>query len=111
MSAAGRCYLVISPENSRYQFEFMEPPESWYDTVFVYARNARRAKVLALRWFRREYKGSQASGRYYLCDSSVSPFNDMRAERVVCYHGQQYQCQQCDEELKREEELWAAGAA
>ena len=108
MSATGRCYVVCSPEYGEVipVLDYGQGPiEFGCDVAFAYARNARRAKVLALRVFRRLHRRGPYPG--YLSDN---PFSGMTAKPNVCDHGQQYHCQQCDDELKREEELWKATA-
>lgn len=76
MSQTGRCYCVCSPEYGTVipVMDFAQGPmEYGCDVVFVFARNAKRAKTLALRVFRRQH-----SGAYYL---SENPFKGMKAFR------------------------------
>lgn len=76
-----RCYLVLSPEVGERVDVGLEdgngPMEYWQDHAYVYTRNARRAKVLALRLFRRQYRDK---GRDYL--DYDCPFVGMSAERA-----------------------------
>lgn len=82
-----RLYDVTSPEYKTGGYSGgLEPPEYGRDYLAVYARDARRAKVLAVRaWRRRERLPYGAPCRerrhYFSCDCAVSPFCGLRATR------------------------------
>lgn len=79
----GRCYLVASA-----QYSYVEPvlddgsgpTEYARDVIYVCARSAKRARVLALRAFRRLYRRRPSKRPDYLTDGM--PFKGMTAERV-----------------------------
>jgi hypothetical protein len=76
-----QCYLVSSPEWSYGSDDYYETPEFGRDFVFVFSRNTRRAKVLALRWFRRTYRSSEdRDPRDYLA-AGENPFHGMKVEK------------------------------
>lgn len=82
MSKQAHCYVVVSAECHARDVILDDgtgPEEYWRDVVYVFARDTRRAKVLALRWFRRQYGRIAWRGRYYLCDEN--PFKGMKVER------------------------------
>lgn len=88
MSVA-RCYLVISPEYGEVVpiLDYGQGPvEYGHDVVYAFARNARRAKVLGVRWFRRQ-------GAHYLRHAE-NPFAGMTVERMEF-------CDRCNHILSR----------
>ncbi len=68
-----RMYAVMSPIYEPYGGE-MEPPEPTCDFLYVCARNARRAKVLAVRAWRRRNAG-------YLVWAE-NPFTGVKTQRL-----------------------------
>jgi hypothetical protein len=96
-----RAYTVVTPEYEMSWGDYYEPPEYGRDYRLVFARNARRAKLLALRAWRRMNKHKlrpQKKWRHiegYLLqglqssfiadcdwDNISSPFKFIKAERL-----------------------------
>lgn len=93
MRSVARCYLVISPEYGEVipiLDDGTGPTEYGHDVVYAFARNARRAKVLALRWFRRQYAGKWRHN--WIEDGN--PFTGMTVDRMEF-------CKQCGGILSR----------
>lgn len=75
-----QCYLVQSPEWSD-GGGWDGPEEYGRDYVFAFARNASRAKVLGIRWFRHTYRTYR--DRYHRAHLAPgeNPFNGMKVEQ------------------------------
>lgn len=107
-SAAGRCYLVCSPEYGTVVevIDFGQGPmECGRDVLFAYARNAGRAKVLAVRAWRRAQKKNWRVARFL--SHTDNPFTGIEVKRAVCEHGNQYHCAECEALWKSEEAAFA----
>lgn len=81
MKAVSRWYLVASPEwewIDRIMDDGSGPSEWNRDVIYVRTRNAKRAKVVALRHFRRVYPNHE-----YLLDGT-NPLCGMQVERMDC---------------------------
>lgn len=96
MSSLAHCYVVCSPEYGEVipiLDDGTGPMEYGCDVVFAFTRNARRAKVLGVRWFRRR-------GARYL-RYAENPFAGVKAERLeFCerchYANYRTRCNCCD---------------
>ena len=77
---AGRCYQVVSVEEAEVVHLLDDgsgPLDYGCDFTYAYARTATRAKVLALRVFRRQFGGKFPTRNYLSRD--VNPFVGMEA--------------------------------
>lgn len=98
--ANSRRYLVCSPEYGtvdRVLDDGPGPMEYERDVLYVRTRTAKRAKVLALRAWRRARKKNWRVARWF--GYGENPFVGMTVEVDVCEHGQQYRCIECEREL------------
>jgi len=101
--SAPKWYEVMSPEYITGGWAGgLEPPEYGRDWLPVQATSKRRAKVLAVRAWRRRGHG------YVTDDCGVNPFADLTVNRIgPCSHGVLIclPCAQCEAEWTAEEEL------
>jgi hypothetical protein len=80
--AMPRWYEVVSPEYMTHDGGSYEPPEYGRDWLPVQATSKRRAKVLAVRAWRRRGRG------YVTDDPGANPFTDLTVNRIEpCPHG------------------------
>ena len=88
------CWDVMSPEYETYSMSWdpPEPPEYGRDFLYVWARSAHRAKVLAIRaWRRGWWRGLRRSGRktitqwepYIVRYDDENPMRAVTVERLV----------------------------
>lgn len=97
-----RIFLVVSAPYLVGLFDPYNPPEEQCDVAVVFCRTKRRAKILAVRFWRHEnrrtksWKKRYESVNYY---ADQNPFTGMKVEDVtdeyfLCEHGKHYK--KCD---------------
>jgi hypothetical protein len=97
---APRWYGVSSPEYQTYSGDDLDPPEYGRDWMPVFATSKRRARVLALRAWRRRTPVNSHRRRCFVSEveSDASPFAGMIAEPLhPCEHGRNWwkPCSDC----------------
>ena len=56
-------WVVLSPEYADYSSDWSDPPEFGRDVLYAFSRTAQRAKVLAVRAWRRNWRKGCRTGR------------------------------------------------
>jgi hypothetical protein len=78
----GVWWIVLSPVYEDHSGDYYEPPETVRDVMYVRSKSAHRAKVLAIRAWRRG-KTVTSYVPYIVQDSTINPMAVLTAERVV----------------------------
>jgi hypothetical protein len=83
------CWVVLSPSYETHSGGWYEPPEYGRDFLYAFCRSAQRAKVLALRAWRRHWWHGCHEGRtitpsapYVVCYDDENPMVALTVERV-----------------------------